>query len=60
MSSQILRARLRAQETQFMRDQDLNAYKHIRNALEGTGELEAARKRMEEVIAIVDLIISSY
>jgi len=51
MSSSILRARLRAQETQFMREQDLNSYKHIRDALEGTGELEAARKRMEETLA---------
>mmetsp|Transcript_52321 Transcript_52321/g.106666 ORF Transcript_52321/g.106666 Transcript_52321/m.106666 type:complete len:274 (-) Transcript_52321:263-1084(-) len=51
MSSNILRARLRAQETQFMREQDLHAYKHIRNALEGTGELEAARKRVEATLA---------
>jgi len=33
-----------------MREQDLNSYKHIRDALEGTGELEAARKRMEETL----------
>jgi len=47
--SAFLAARLRAQETAFTRDQDLHAYKSIRDALKGTGQLEAARERVEKV-----------
>jgi hypothetical protein len=47
--SAFLSARLRAQETAFTRDQDLHAYKSIRDALKGTGQLEAARERVEKV-----------
>jgi hypothetical protein len=50
--SSFLSARLRAQETAFTREQDLHAYKSIRDALKGTGQLEAARERVDKVHAL--------
>jgi len=49
--SSFLSARLRAQETAFTREQDLHAYKSIRDALKGTGQLEAARDRVQKMQA---------
>ena len=42
MSSDFLKARLRAQETEFQRRNDLNAYKTIRETLKATGQLEVS------------------
>jgi len=51
MSSDFLKLRLRAQEQEFSRQRDLNAYKTIRESLKGTGQLDAARTRLEEKLA---------
>jgi hypothetical protein len=40
MSSDFLKLRLRAQEQEFSRQRDLNAYKTIRDSLKATGQLE--------------------
>mmetsp|Transcript_180 Transcript_180/g.274 ORF Transcript_180/g.274 Transcript_180/m.274 type:complete len:264 (+) Transcript_180:67-858(+) len=48
MSAKFFNMRLRAQETEFSRKNDLNAYKTIRDSLKGTGQLDAARARLEE------------
>jgi hypothetical protein len=40
MSSDFLKLRLRAQEQEFSRQRDLNAYKTIRDSLKSTGQLD--------------------
>jgi hypothetical protein len=40
MSSDFLKLRLRAQEQEFSRQRDLNAYKTIRDNLKSSGQLE--------------------
>jgi hypothetical protein len=42
MSSDFLKLRLRAQEQEFSRQRDLNAYKTIRESLKSSGQLEVA------------------
>uniref|UniRef100_A0A7S0E5C9 Uncharacterized protein n=1 Tax=Hanusia phi TaxID=3032 RepID=A0A7S0E5C9_9CRYP len=50
MSQQFFKTRGRMEETHFAREKDKFAYKSIRDALKESGQLDAARKRLEEAL----------
>ncbi len=49
MNHSFLKARVRAQETAYTREQDKHAIKHIKDALDGTEEMVRAKERVNAV-----------